>query len=128
MTKLSISQAWDESRAVIARDGALLTTIALALFVLPGVISDIATPLAPPGELPKPGYWIVLTALALLVALVGQLAVIRLAIGSGLTVGEAIRHGARRVPAYLAATLAWVVPVLIAAVLLAARVVGWVSV
>ena len=124
MTKLSISRAWDESKAVIARDGSLLTTIALALFVLPGVISDMVTPAAPPGELPKPGYWIVLAVLALLVALVGQLAVIRLAIGSDLTVGEAIRHGAQRAPAYLAATLVWVLPVLLAAVLLAAKVVG----
>ena len=57
--------------------------------------------------------------IALLIALVGQLAVIRLAIGSGLTVGEAIRHGARRAPAYLAATLMWVLPILVVAVLLA---------
>lgn len=124
MAKLSISKAWDESKAVIARDGGLLTTIALALFVLPGVISDIVTPTAPAGELPKPGLWTVLTIIALLVALVGQLAVIRLAMGSGLTVGEAIRHGARRAPVYLAATLMWVLPVLVVAVLLAIRVVG----
>ncbi len=124
MAKLSISKAWDESKAVIVRDGGLLATIALALFVLPGVISDIATPAAPAGELPKLGLWTVLTVIALLVALVGQLAVIRLTIGSGLTVGEAIRHGATRAPAYLAATLIWVLPVLAVAVLLAAKVVG----
>lgn len=123
MTKLSISKAWDESRAVIARDGSLLATIALALFVLPGVISDVVTPAATPGELPKLGYWMLVTFLALLVALVGQLAVVRLAIGSGLTVGQAIRHGAERAPAYLAATLLWVLPVAVAAVLLAAKVV-----
>ena len=116
MATLSISKAWDESRAVIARDGSLLTTIALALFVFPGVISDVATPATPAGQLPKFGYWTVLTIIALLVALVGQLAVIRLAIGSGLTVGEAIRHGARRGLAYLAATLMWVLPVLVIAV------------
>jgi hypothetical protein len=124
VAKLSISKAWDESKAVIARDGSLLTTIALALFVLPGVVSDIVTPAAPPGELPKIGLWTVMTVIALLVALVGQLAVIRLAIGSGLTVGEAIRHGARRAPAYLAATLMWMLPVLVVAVLLAGKVVG----
>jgi len=124
VAKLSISQAWDESRAVIARDGSLLTTIALALFVLPGVISDVATPTAPAGELPKLGLWTVLTVIALVIALVGQLAMVRIAIGSGQTVGEAIRHGARRSPAYLAATLMWVLPFLVVAVLLAARVVG----
>jgi len=124
VAKLSISRAWDESKAVMARDGGLLTTIALALFVLPGVVSDVATPAAPAGELPSPGLWTVLTIIALLVALVGQLAVIRLAIGSSLTVGEAIRHGARRAPAYLAATLIWVLPVMVVAVLLAVKVVG----
>ena len=65
MTKLSISKAWDETRAVVARDGGLLTTIALALFVLPGVISDVATPAAPSGLLPEFGYWTILTAISL---------------------------------------------------------------
>ena len=124
MIKLSISKAWDETRQVLARDGSLLTTIALALFVLPGVISDVVTPPAPAGQLPIMGYWTVLTAVALFIALAGQLAVIRLAIGSRLTVGEAIRHGARRAPAYLAATLRWVLPFVIVVVLLAGKVVG----
>lgn len=124
MAKLSISKAWDETRAVIARDGSLLTTLALALFVLPGVVSDVASPATPKGQLPSLGYWTVLTGIALLVSLAGQLAVVRLAIGSRLTVGEAIGHGARRAPAYLAATLMWVLPFGIVAVLLAGKVVG----
>ena len=124
MAKLSISKAWDETRQVFARDGGLLTTIGLALFVLPGVVSDVVTPVTPTEQLPKLGYWTVLTAIALLIALAGQLAVIRLAIGSRQTVGEAIRHGARRAPAYLAATLMWVLPFVIATVLLAGKVVG----
>lgn len=124
MAKLSISKAWVETRETIARDGGLLTTIALALFVLPGVVSDIATPTAPAGQLPKIGMWTVLAAIALLIALAGQLAVIRLAIGSPLTVGQAIGHGARRAPAYLAATIIWVLPLAIVGVLLAGSVVG----
>src|SRR5215210_3665248 len=98
--KLSISRAWDEVRAIIARDGSLLMTIALALFVLPGAISETVTPKAPPGEFPPVGYWTVLTGIALLIALVGQLAVIRLGTGSRATVGEAIGDGGRRAPAY----------------------------
>lgn len=124
MTKLSISKAWDETRSVLARDGSLLTTIALALFVLPGVISDTVTPAARAGELPKPGYWMVIAGAALLVALIGQLAVIRIAIGSGQTVGEAIRHAVQRAPAYLAATLMWILPIVLALVFLAANLVG----
>lgn len=118
MAGLSISKAWDETKQVIARDGRLLTTIALALFVLPGVISDVTAPAAEPGELPKFGYWTVLGALALLIALIGQLSVIRLAIGTRSTVGEAIGHGVRRAPWYFLATLIWVVPFVIPLVFL----------
>ncbi len=110
MAKASISRAWEESKAIIARDGKLLMTVALALFVLPGVVSDLFTPQTAAGELPKLGYWTAITAIALLTALVGQLAVIRLAIGSRQTVGETIAHAFRRAPAYLGATVIWILP------------------
>ena len=110
MAKASISKAWEETRTIIARDGKLLATVALALFVLPGVISDVVTPTIAAGELPKLGYWTVITAIALLISLVGQLAVIRLGIGSPQTVGETIGHALRRAPAYFGATLIWVLP------------------
>jgi hypothetical protein len=110
MTKVSLSTAWEETKAIIARDGKLLATVALALFVLPGAISDLVTPQAPSGEFPKPGYWMIVTLIALLIALVGQLAVIRLAIGSRHTVGETIAHAFRRAPAYLGATFIWILP------------------
>jgi len=88
-------------------------TIALALFVLPGVVSEMVTPEAPAGEFPPVGLWTVLMVITLLVALVGQLAVIRLGTGSRATVGEAIGDGARRAPAYLAASLLWLLPFLL---------------
>lgn len=118
MAKLSISKAWDEARETLGRNASLLTTVALALFVLPGVVSEVVTPAAPPGELPKLGTWTIVTVVALLIALVGQLAVIRLAIGSRHTVGEAISHGARRAPVYFVATLIWILPFLLIGALL----------
>ena len=124
MAALSISRAWDETKRVIARDGSLLTTIALALFVLPGVISETVTPASEPGKLPPFGYWTVLTVIALMIALTGQLSVIRLAMGSRLTVGEAIRHGAVRAPPYLAATFMWLLPFVLVAFLLGQRITG----
>ena len=93
MAKLSISKAWDETRETLKRDGGLLVTIALALMVLPGIVRELVTPAAPAGQLPKVGYWVIVAVIALIIALAGQLAVIRLAIGSRLTVGEAIGHG-----------------------------------
>ena len=118
MAALSISRAWDETKAVLARDGRLFMTVALALFVLPGVVAELVTPKTPAGELPSPGAWTILSLAALLISLVGQLAVCRLALGPVISVGEAIRHGARRAPAYIGAALIWVLPFLIAFALL----------
>ena len=119
MAKLSISRAWDEARGTLATNASLLSTIGLAMFVLPGVIGELVTPAAPEGQLPPLGAWTVVAVIVVLIALVGQLAVIRLAIGSRSTVGEAIGHAARRAPAYFAATLIWILPfVLVGAVLI----------
>ncbi len=115
--KLSISTAWDETRGVLRRDGRLIAAVALALLVLPSTIQTLVSPEAPRGELPEPGAWMILALVATLVGFVGQLAVIRLAIGSHVSVGEAIGHGARRMPALVGAMLLWLVP--LAALLLA---------
>jgi hypothetical protein len=124
MTRLSISRAWDESKSILRRNAGLFATIALALFVVPSVISDVVSPATPAGELGEVGYWTVLTVLALLIGLVGQLAVIRLALSSSQTVGEAISHAARRALVYIAATLVWVMPFFLIGGGLALSVVG----
>lgn len=112
MAGLSISRAWDESKDVIRTDGKLLAAVALAMFVLPGVIVALVSPAAAPGQMPEMGYWTVLSFIAVLVSLVGQLAVVRLALGPRLTVGEAIAHGARRAPAYIGSVFLWALPFL----------------
>jgi len=118
MAKLSLSSAWDESRGVLQHDGKLLSIVAVALIALPTTIQALVTPTAPQGELPPAGPWIIVAIAAALIAIVGQLAIIRLAVGPETSVGEAIGHGARRTPGYFAAVLMWVVPVAILAVLL----------
>ncbi len=113
MSKLSLSRAWEETTAVLRRDGRLFAAVALALFVLPGLVVDVSMPVASPGQFPQAGPWMAIAFVALLVSLVGQLAVIRLAMEPHVTVGEAIRHGARRVLSYLASTILWLVPILL---------------
>jgi len=113
MPKLSLSHAWEESTRVIARDGRLLLAVALALFVLPGLVLDVSMPDAVAGALPPAGVWIPIAVIALLISLVGQLAVIRLAMAPQLSVGEAIVHGVRRLFPYLVAVLVWIVPILL---------------
>lgn len=103
MQKLSISRAWDEARAVLSRDGRLFATVALALLVLPSAIaafvypSEGMTPVAPTAGS------ILLFIVVTLIGVVGQLAMIRLAIGPSISVGDAIAHGARRALPYIAA-------------------------
>ena len=118
MASLSISRAWEGTKAALSRDHRLYSAVALALLVLPGVVNDLMTPAAPPGELPPAGPWMIVAILTLVAAVVGQLAVMRLTLGSRVSVGEAIRHAASRTPAYLGATLLWLFPVGIVAGLL----------
>jgi hypothetical protein len=113
MPKLSLSQAWDEARAILAHDGRLFVAVGLAMFVLPGLILNVSMPATPSGEMPPAGPWLIVAVLAILVSLVGQLATIRLAIGPHVTVGAAIMHGFKRLAPYVMAVLIWVVPVLV---------------
>ena len=118
MRRLSISAAWDESKLIFARDGQLLTAVALALVALPSTINGLLNPAGvSPSETP---WWIDLIAvLASLVALGGQLALIRLALGPSITVGGAIAHGMRRLPIYFLAVLMLVIALFLAAIPLA---------
>lgn len=120
MAKLSLSKAWDESKGVLARDGRLIATVALAMFFLPGVIMGVMDPAARP--LPATGTDAVVTVTMAVIALVGQLAIIRMALGIRSTVGEAIGAGARRVPFYVMAGLIWAGPLILAAILLGLEV------
>lgn len=111
MAKLSISRAWDETRDVLGRDGHLLSTVAVALLALPSTVQTLVTPVTKPGELPPLGSWLIVLLITLLIGVVGQLAIARLALGSQTSVGEAISHGAKRLLPYFLAILLWVGPI-----------------
>src|SRR5256885_16412079 len=44
MRALSLSEAWDETKAIITRDGRLFGSVALALVALPAVLQGIVAP------------------------------------------------------------------------------------
>ena len=90
MRALSISAAWEETKTVLARDGSLLATVALALIVLPQVILAVAG--APVGADSSALSRLVYVAVVLL-GLVAQIALNRMAIGSAVMVKEAIGEG-----------------------------------
>jgi hypothetical protein len=96
MAKLSISRAWEETQDVLARDGRLLASVALALVLLPEVVANV---LVPPATLSgeQPPSWVpILSILVAVAGLIGQIAVVRLALGPATSVGQAISHGVRR--------------------------------
>ena len=114
MSQLSISAAWDEAKTILQRDGGLLMTVSLALVALPSLVSGL---LNPRGMDASVAGWIGLVEFAAsVIALAGQLALVRLAIGPSITVGGAITHGLRRVPIYFLAVLMLVVGVFLLAI------------
>lgn len=123
--RISLSAAWDETKAMLARDGRLFAALALAMLVLPGILLDVSMPQSAPGQMPPAGPWIAIGTAAIAISLAGQLALIHLALGTGKTVGEAITHGFKRLLPYLGAIMVWTLPLLlIAATLYAAMGVG----
>lgn len=126
MAGLSLSRAWVETRERIARDGNLLVTVALALLVLPQlVVGLLAPPTAPAAD--RDVFTRVVELAATLIALIGQIALVRLANHPGTRVGDAIQHGTRRFGKALLALLLFVIGVIVLAfpvVLIAAAVTG----
>lgn len=113
MAKVSISQAWDETRAILARDGKLISSVALALLVLPAVVLNVLLPNGVTAGTAEQGIWVVVGVIVLLLTFTGQLSVLRLAMEPHISVGEAIRHGAVRVLPFFGAFFLWVLPCLV---------------
>jgi len=106
MAGLSISRAWDETKARLGSDGRLMAIVAAALLLLPQALVSTVTPPEQLSGVAPPGALGLLALVAALVGMVGQIAIIRLALVESTSVGEAIAHGAKRfLPAFLAALL-----------------------
>lgn len=122
MSALSISNAWEETKALLARDGRLFASVALALIVLPTAVMGVADPRVNAGDT-APAWFNLLLFVVSMITLAGQLALIRLAFGPSVTVGGAIGHGFRRLPTYFLAlvllTLA-IIAVMVPVIMIAA--------
>src|SRR5437763_1882704 len=90
MRHLSLSQAWEEAKAIITREGRLFGSVALALVVLPQVIlAVVGLPVGPQATSISEIIYIA----AVLFGFVAQIAINRLAIGPSVTVRDAIALG-----------------------------------
>lgn len=114
MQTLSISRAWEQARSLLVRDGTLIATVALALIALPSAVAEFVSPGATAAPR-TPGNALLIIIFGL-IAVVGQLAVLRLAMGPSVSVGEAIGHAARRALPYIAAVILIVLALLLLAI------------
>ena len=103
--KVSIGTAWAEAADFIRRERRLLAPVVLGLIALPATISALVMPNVAVGTIPEPGGWVPVTIIALLVSLMAQLAVMRMAMGWDRSVGEALALALRRLGPVVAALL-----------------------
>lgn len=115
MDSLSISRAWEETKARVAEDGRLFVAVALAFLVLPQTVLGAFSPTTP-GELTT--IFLILLIVALLAAVFAQVAIVWLAIPPASTVGGAIGRAVRRLlPLLVALLVVFIATVLVAFVL-----------
>lgn len=107
--KLSIGQAWDEAKQILRTDGSAIIAVVLALQVLPGAVIETISPSALRTG-PTPPLLSLFGLLTSLLAVAGQIAVSRIALGPSTTVGAALIHAFRRMPVLFAALLLMVLP------------------
>ena len=115
MSNLSISTAWDQTKAILARDGRLFATVALALIVLPEIVFAVVG--VPVGSQATPLSGITYLIVVLL-GFVAQIALARLAIGPSVAVGAAISRGFGRLGSVAAVVIILMVGLMIVSVLL----------
>jgi len=116
VAKLSISQAWEETKGVLARDGKLLGSVALALIVLPQTVGGL---FAPRNPAEAPGYVWAILLVATIIGFAAQVALNRLAIGPSTSVGAAVGRGFARVPVLLGTMLMVIVALFLLLLLIA---------
>lgn len=136
MATISIGKAWEEAVAFVAREASLLFPVALLFVALPGLIlqemmpPELAQWMAEPKRtgLPDvpPGFGFAML-LGIVLIWFGSLTLFALSLRPGISVGEALRLGLRRLPVLLGTALlalflfmALVVAAVVVAVLLSA--------
>ncbi|SNS25444.1 hypothetical protein SAMN06295912_103130 [Sphingomonas laterariae] len=110
---LSITAAWDDARAFVARERALLVPLGLTLLVVPSALAEILAPQASADGV-ESGPWMLALPILFLCTLVASLTVTRLALGGGVSVGEALHNAVRRMPVAIGSSLVLAVAALAA--------------
>ncbi|AYJ87222.1 hypothetical protein D3Y57_16385 [Sphingomonas paeninsulae] len=99
MTMISMNVVWEDTVAFLRREAGLVIPLALATSLVGNVVNSLVNPAvlgSPPNAL-----FSLLTFVALLWTVIGQLAIIALVLRPGSSVGEALSLAARRLPTLL---------------------------
>ncbi len=114
--QLSIGTAWDQTRGIVARDGALIALVAAALFVLPSALSTLIAPQSATitqESANASGIGGVVQIIMTLISQIGALALTAIALTPGLSIGEALSTGARKLFPAIGASLLYIIPFLV---------------
>lgn len=95
---------WEDTVAFLRREAGLVIPLALATSLVGDVVNTLANPAVAPGTPPNPLLSMV-TFAAILWTIIGQLAIMTLALRPGSSVGEALAHAVRRLPTLIGAAL-----------------------
>lgn len=123
---LSISKAWDESSAILKRDGKAIWTVALALIAMPFTLLTLLAPSSAAAmdgtaASTQPSF---LSLVITIVLLTATLAITAIALRPQSTVGEAISEGGRKTLSMIGAYLLVWIPLFILLVILATVMIG----
>lgn len=125
--RLSIGTAWDQTRGIVARDGALIALVAAALIVLPSALSTLIAPQSATitqESANASGIGGVVQIIMTLISQIGALALTAIALRPGLSIGEALSTGLRRLLPAIGAALLYIVPMLIVLAIMLSTFVG----
>jgi hypothetical protein len=101
MTMVSMNVVWEDTVAFLRREAGLVIPLALATSLVGDVVNSLVNPVVMQTQ-PSPLFSL-LTFLALLWTIIGQMAVIALVLRPGSSVGEALTLAIRRLPTLLGA-------------------------
>jgi hypothetical protein len=105
MSKLSVTTAWNETTAFVRREAQLLFPLAFLLVSIPAAVLQLVTPEARPGEIPEAGVWVLVLPAAMLLSMMGSVAICYLVLRPNSSVGEAMSRALRRLPTIIGALL-----------------------
>lgn len=96
MQSISLAAVWDDTRAYLMREAALLVPVALGTIGLGMVVLFLAVPAPQADGQVQPGPWMLWAIPYLLLLATGSLALSALALVPGMSVREALERAARR--------------------------------